>query len=503
MKTPVTDSVLGLTKAYVGAFFQSAQLSTLSRTMQLALGIGSGTTTGTVHDLAQSVAFPWFTLPPELRCMIRTLLDAPSQLALAASCGVERDYYTAEQISLLLVQKKALTVMSAAPLTNLPAEKRLPLHFKKIRILAHLYTIILSRLLDPAISEQACKELAAVTEKFFAHLSSDEIKKQLNYVLSIKPADYPWQLVFEKLARVNLHLCVTVISKASPGFNVANEDVMRAQVREATYIHYPFTELYPMLVQKLQFAPTGETWAKGYCPTPDNIQLDNPRATQFFRGIRHGFWRDTALHFALITGYLDIVPALVQDHSCIDLIIDNIGGATALILVAKEMRRIRVKSGIRLRDKEIFTQGIYLLLQLHADPSIQDYYGNTALTRLTAGECVDPALVTALLQAGAPVNAKDEKGKTALMYSAEISHATVVQILLRAGADPNVQEKGHGYTALMYAVQNNDVDIVRLLINWGVDRSLQDYTGNTALMQALAKRHLQVAALLQEKEPTQ
>jgi hypothetical protein len=499
MKTLVTDSVLGLTKAYVGAFLQSAQLSTFSRTIQaLALGIGSGTKAGTVHDLAQSVAFPWFTLPPELQCMIRTLLDAPSQLALAATCGAERGYYSAEQISLLLVQKKALTVMSAAPLIDL-SDENFRLHFKQIRILARLYTLILSRLLDPAISEQACKELAAVTEKFFAHLDSDEIKKQLNHVLSTKPADYPWQLVFEKLARANLHLCVTLISKASPGFDVANEDVMRAEVRQATYIHYPFTELYPMLVQKLQFAPAGETWIKGYCPTPDNIQLDNPRATQFFRGMRHGLWRDTALHFALITGYLDIVPALVQDHPCIDLIIDSMRGATALILVAEEMGRMRVKSRTRLRDKEIFTQGIYLLLQLHADPSRQDYYGNTALTRITAGKYVDPALVTALLQAGAPVNAKDEKGKTALMYSVENAHAPVVHILLRAGADPNLQEKNHGYTALMYAVQNNEVDIVRLLINWGLDRSLQDHAGNTALMQALAKRHFQVAALLQEK----
>jgi ankyrin repeat protein len=510
MKTPVTDGVVSLTKAYFSSFLHAA-LSPLSRPIEMLnpLVVGNGTTADTVHDLAQPGAPTWLTLPPELRCMIRALLDAPSQLALAATCRIERDYYTAEQITELLVQKKVLALM-AAPLPTRPlhdefhlsAKDDSSLKSKRAHTLERFYSIILSRLLDPTISEQACRELAALAEKFFAHLAGDQIKRQLNYVLSTKPADYPWQTIFEKLARVNLHLCVTLVTKVSPGFDPATEDWTRAQVRNAPCIDYPFTELYPLLAQKLQFDQTGIGQLGGILPTtPDNIELANPRATQFFRQIRQiGYYNNTALYYALSQGYLDVVPALVQDHHCIDLVIDRWRGSTALLLLAEDMSKIKVRAlAISDRDKINYTQAIHLLLQLNANPNLQNNSGNTALTYITAGECVDLKLVTALLQAGAQVNAKNEKGKTALMCAVENFHVTVVRELLAWGANPNLQEKFYGYTALMYAVKNNCIVIVRLLVNWGVDLSLQDNAGNTALMHALANRYFEVAALLQEK----
>ena len=49
--------------------------------------------------------------------------------------------------------------------------------------------------------------------------------------------------------------------------------------------------------------------------------------------------------------------------------------------------------------------------------------------------------VRALLDAGDDVNAKDEKGYTALMLAASSGHNEAVQVLLDAGADVHVKDK--------------------------------------------------------------
>ena len=45
-------------------------------------------------------------------------------------------------------------------------------------------------------------------------------------------------------------------------------------------------------------------------------------------------------------------------------------------------------------------------------------------------------LVTFLLDKGADVEARDDRGRTALMTAAELGHAEIVELLLRHGADP-------------------------------------------------------------------
>ena len=49
--------------------------------------------------------------------------------------------------------------------------------------------------------------------------------------------------------------------------------------------------------------------------------------------------------------------------------------------------------------------------------------------------------VTALINAGADVNAQDDDGWTALVHAASGGHAQVVSLLLMAGADPNIRTR--------------------------------------------------------------
>ena len=51
-------------------------------------------------------------------------------------------------------------------------------------------------------------------------------------------------------------------------------------------------------------------------------------------------------------------------------------------------------------------------------------------------------VVELLLGAGAPIDATDNRGRTALMIAAELGHATIVQVLLDRGADRTVADKG-------------------------------------------------------------
>ncbi|HEY9666579.1 MAG TPA: ankyrin repeat domain-containing protein, partial [Coleofasciculaceae cyanobacterium] len=62
----------------------------------------------------------------------------------------------------------------------------------------------------------------------------------------------------------------------------------------------------------------------------------------------------------------------------------------------------------------------------------------------------------------AEVNCLDSAGATALMWSAHRGYTEAVQLLLDAGADVTVKNRG-GYTALMIAEFNGYPEVVQLL----------------------------------------
>lgn len=95
--------------------------------------------------------------------------------------------------------------------------------------------------------------------------------------------------------------------------------------------------------------------------------------------------------------------------------------------------------------------------------------------------------VKLLLDAGADVNAKDNIGKTALMYAAKAFNGgdiELISILVNAGADINARDN-RGYTALMYAAAYTVEDnVFETLIKYGADVNARDNEGQTALMKA-------------------
>jgi cytohesin len=102
-----------------------------------------------------------------------------------------------------------------------------------------------------------------------------------------------------------------------------------------------------------------------------------------------------------------------------------------------------------------------ILLQAGADASIVNDEGNSALSLASHRDM--PALIPALVKAGANVNEEGRDG-TPLTVAAYEGHGAVVRALLDANADPNLGSGRHGETPLMKAAQKDQVEIIALLL---------------------------------------
>ena len=92
----------------------------------------------------------------------------------------------------------------------------------------------------------------------------------------------------------------------------------------------------------------------------------------------------------------------------------------------------------------------------------------------------------AALAAGADVNARDDKGWTALMYVVDKGYVLLVEPLLQAQADPDVRAPD-GATALFMAVAHGHSEIIPLLMKAGADPTIKGPKGKTATEIAQAR----------------
>ncbi len=145
-----------------------------------------------------------------------------------------------------------------------------------------------------------------------------------------------------------------------------------------------------------------------------------------------------------------------------------------------------------------------------------------AVRRLAAGEALQAAdeegvtplmvaaglgrreVVSALLAAGAEVNAADRRGFTALFhgcYNADEDRGwpEVVEALLEAGADREARI-GYGVRPLMYAAGNGEAGVVEVLLKAGADPTARNDGGRTALMMVKDRDYVDVINLLHEAE---
>jgi ankyrin repeat protein len=162
------------------------------------------------------------------------------------------------------------------------------------------------------------------------------------------------------------------------------------------------------------------------------------------------------------------------------------------------------------------------LLAAGGDPNTASREGETVL--MLAARAGDVRSVKSLLARGADANAVEAwYGQTALMWAAGENHPAVVTALIEAGAEPNGRSRtGEGqpkrstpegvafqtphtnfpkgsFTPLMFAARDGALAAARALVDAGADLNLAQPDGMTALHLAIINAHHDVAALLIER----
>lgn len=137
-----------------------------------------------------------------------------------------------------------------------------------------------------------------------------------------------------------------------------------------------------------------------------------------------------------------------------------------------------------------------LLLDGGADANSADSHGVTPLS--LAALNANPMQVNLLLDAGANVNAARVSGETPLMIASHVGNTEVIELLLAAGADPNATENNKDHTALMMAVAERHLNAAQLLIDSGSLVNARSKNNYTPLLFAAQQGDIPLGRLLLE-----
>lgn len=141
------------------------------------------------------------------------------------------------------------------------------------------------------------------------------------------------------------------------------------------------------------------------------------------------------------------------------------------------------------------TGAVDLFLAAGMSPQARDSRGKTALIAAASGGSDE--ISRKLLSKGADPNARDNTGSTALMEAAESDHKETTKVLLENSSDVNLADND-GRTALIRAAARGHSEMVRLLLNKGARVDLKDKLGRDALMWAEINDHSDVINLLRK-----
>ena len=227
---------------------------------------------------------------------------------------------------------------------------------------------------------------------------------------------------------------------------------------------------------------------------------------------------DTALHLAIMRGYSDIVQLLLEYGA--DPNISNRHGETAIhaassalctvtAIARGDITSIEGVNTFRTLISGKYEHYLKIMKLLIAQPNIKiNETNHSGFTILMEASIIGNAqIIELLLQAGADPNMSIKTpidksilsisetlfsneshvveneliGGTALMFACKYGHLEVVQLLLKANTNPNHEQEGTGITALIIAAHMGFSDIVQQLLEYGADPNIGDKNGRTAI----------------------
>ena len=117
---------------------------------------------------------------------------------------------------------------------------------------------------------------------------------------------------------------------------------------------------------------------------------------------------------------------------------------------------------------------------------------------IEAVQADDRASVARLLAKDPSVNSQQDDGSTALAWAAIRCNSEIAQMLLKAGANPNLTNE-QGVGPLYIAIQNGSIPIVRILLAHGANPNLARMDGETPLMLAARLGQVELMKLLLDR----
>ena len=180
----------------------------------------------------------------------------------------------------------------------------------------------------------------------------------------------------------------------------------------------------------------------------------------------------TCLHDLASAGCTKEVFVAVINHGA-DVNVTNKNNITALMRACLEGNK----------------DAIIMLLNAGADPNITDEDGNVCLHYAAQNECCTEVLM-AIIRHDVDVNATGKNNTTALMLVCGRGDKNAINVLLNAGADPNItDDNGNAcFHYLYYAAQHDCcTDVLQTIINHGADVNAINKLNNTTLMLACGK----------------
>lgn len=134
--------------------------------------------------------------------------------------------------------------------------------------------------------------------------------------------------------------------------------------------------------------------------------------------------------------------------------------------------------------------GFALGIMMTCSPALA---AGAALIEAAAAGRVDE--VASLIQTGAPLDAQDAQGRSALLRAVAGDHVSVAKTLLDAGASPNTQAANRD-TPWLLAGALGRAEIIAAMLPRRPDLSIRNRYGGNALIPACERAHVEAVKLL-------